>query len=146
VFVERQLKCLEKFDQAITDYEAGLELKTNLLTFTSRQIAEAHYKLSIVLDMTSGRLADAIAHAQKALSSIQNRISELREQQSNPTEPSTETKPDPKGKGKATANSTATSDVKSMTATQIEGEIKELSELQEDLALKVKNISRFPSC
>ena len=96
--------------------------------------------------MTSGRLADAIAHAQKALSSIQNRISELREQQSNPTGPSTEAKPDPKGKGKATTNSTATSDVKSMTATQIEGEIKELSELQEDLALKVKNISRFPSC
>ncbi|THU91533.1 hypothetical protein K435DRAFT_863353 [Dendrothele bispora CBS 962.96] len=135
----------EKFEQAITDYEAGLELKTNLLPFSSRQIAEAHYKLSIVLDMTSGRLADAIAHAEKALSSIQSRIDELRQRQSNPTETSPEAKPDLKGKGKATANPATTSDVKSMTLVQIEGEIKELSELQEDLTLKIEELKVSPN-
>ncbi|CAK5280161.1 unnamed protein product, partial [Mycena citricolor] len=31
----------EKFDQAITDYEAGLDLKKDLLPRSSRQIAEA---------------------------------------------------------------------------------------------------------
>ncbi|KAJ6551413.1 hypothetical protein B0H19DRAFT_1211155 [Mycena capillaripes] len=60
----------EKFDQAITDYEAGLKLKDGLLPRSSRQIAEAYYKLSMVLDLTSGRLGDAITHAERALESI----------------------------------------------------------------------------
>ena len=48
---------VEKFDQAISDYTAGLAIKDDLLPLSSRQIAEAHYKLSIVLDLTSGSLA-----------------------------------------------------------------------------------------
>ena len=67
----------EKFEQAIQDFEAGLEHKLALLPTSSRQIAEAHYKLSMVLDLTSGRLSDAITHAEKALQSVESRLAEL---------------------------------------------------------------------
>ena len=49
------------------DYTAGLELKTQLFPLSYRQLAEAHYKLGIALDLTTGRLADAIHHAQCVL-------------------------------------------------------------------------------
>ena len=42
------------------------------------QLAEAHYKLSIALDLAAGRLVDAIHHAQRALESIEARLDELR--------------------------------------------------------------------
>ncbi|KIY68895.1 hypothetical protein CYLTODRAFT_421225 [Cylindrobasidium torrendii FP15055 ss-10] len=68
----------EKFDQAVSDYETSLTLKRALLPLSSRQIAEAHYKLSIVLDMTPGRLADAIGHAESARESLEVRVGVLR--------------------------------------------------------------------
>ncbi|KXN90718.1 hypothetical protein AN958_04003 [Leucoagaricus sp. SymC.cos] len=94
----------EKFDQAIQDYEAGLKHKIGLLPKSSRQIAEAHYKLSMVLDLTSGRLADAISHAQNALESVELRLAELRDGLAGQLSPLPEEPPaDPKGKGKAAA-------------------------------------------
>ena len=130
---------LEKFDQAISDYTEAVKLKSELLPLSSRQIAEAHYKLSIVLDLTSGRLKQAIEHAEKALDSVEARLAELRNglsgQQAAPTEP---VKVDAKGKGKATGPALARDeDVSQMSKSRIEGEIKELEELREDLALKV---------
>src|SRR5262245_43486491 len=128
----------EKFDQAITDYEAGLLLKSELLPISSRQIAEAHYKLSMVLDLTSGRLADAIIHAEKALESVQARLTELRNGLNGELKPLEDVKKDPKGKGKSTGARLVRDDlVQQMTKVQIESEIKELDDLQEDLALKV---------
>lgn len=128
----------EKFDQAITDYEAGLALKVDLLPPSSRQIAEAHYKLSIVLDLTSGRLADAIVHVERALESIESRLSLLKDRLANPpSAETTETKPDVKGKGKASGARLVRDDVLPSSPAQIEGEIKDLAELKEDLVLKV---------
>ncbi|KAF5352895.1 hypothetical protein D9757_012110 [Collybiopsis confluens] len=136
----------EKFDQAITDYEVGLTLKTKLLPISSRQIAEAHYKLSIVLDLTPGRLSDSIAHADQALQSIQSRLEELESVKANPPPPKTEAKPDPKGKGKAQAVAAPVDNiVQHLSATQIEGEIKELNELKEDLALKIEELKSAPN-
>ncbi|KAE9399908.1 hypothetical protein BT96DRAFT_957113 [Gymnopus androsaceus JB14] len=131
----------EKFDQAITDYEVGLTLKSKLLP------SEAHYKLSIVLDLTSGRLADSITHAEQALQSIQSRLGELESAKANPsTEKPQEVKPDPKGKGKASAVVVPKDDaVRNMSATQIEGEIKELGELKNDLALKIEELKMAPN-
>ncbi len=128
---------LEKFDQAITDYETSLGLKLQLLPTSSRQIAEAHYKLSIVLDMTPGRLSDSILHAEKALESIETRLSELRDAlPSSSATPQAAEQPDPKGKGKA--KQIAGDDaIPKMTTSQIEGELRELGELKEDLVLKV---------
>jgi HAT1-interacting factor 1 len=131
----------EKFDQAITDYEAGLKLKDGLLPRSSRQIAEAHYKLSMVLDLTSGRLGDAIMHAERALESIECRLAELASP--SPAEAEAAPKADPKGKGKGKL---VRDDVVSgMSTAQREGEMKELAGLKEDLALKVRARS-LPSC
>lgn len=131
---------LEKFDQAISDYESGLTLKATLLPLSSRQIAEAHYKLSIVLDLTSGRLSDSISHAEKALESVETRLAELKAALSSENKPEPQAEPvDTKGKGKATGSRLARDNpAAGMTKGQIEGELKELTGLKEDLAMKVR--------
>lgn len=132
---------IEKFDQAITDFETSLGFKMKILPTSSRQIAEAHYKLSIVLDMTPGRLSDSIIHAEKALESIETRLAELKEAlpNSSSTAPPAE-QADPKGKGKAKADLGDVS-IMRMTTSQIEAEVKELDGLKEDLVLKVGRYS-----
>lgn len=128
----------EKFDQAITDYEVGLELKIGLLPTSSRHIAEAHYKLSMVLDLTSGRLSDAIIHVQKALESVETRLAELRDGLAGQLPPLTaQASNDTKGKGKSSSRLVRDDYVQNMSKTQIESEIKELDGLRDDLALKV---------
>jgi len=137
----------EKFDQAITDYSSGLALKTELLPLSSRQLAEAHYKLSIALDLTAGRLADAIYHAQRALDSIEARLVELQAGLAGTLPPL----PEPcdakdKGKGKAKQAALAPDElVQNQSKTQIEAEIKELGELKQDLALKVDELKSAPN-
>ena len=98
----------------------------------------------MVLDLTSGRLADAIMHAQRALESVDARLSELKEGLTGtlkPAEaptPAEDIKVDVKGKGKATGAKLVRDDlVQNMSRAQIEAEVKDLSELREDLALKV---------
>ncbi|KAJ8495814.1 hypothetical protein ONZ45_g12686 [Pleurotus djamor] len=133
----------EKFEQAVSDYEAGLKLKADLLPISSRQIAEAHYKLSIVLDLTPGKLSDSIAHAEKALESVEKRLSELQEALSSGVKSeATEQKVDTKGKGKASSRKNP---LKSMSQSQIEAEIKEVTGLKEDLALKVEELKTSPT-
>ena len=132
----------EKFDQAITDYEAGLELKINLLPTSSRHIAEAHYKLSMVLDLTSGRLSDAIIHAQKALESVESRLAKLHDGLAGqlPSFPP-QAGNDTKGKSRSSGRLVRDDYVQNMSKTQIESEIKELNGLKDDLALKVSQLS-----
>ncbi|TFK51898.1 hypothetical protein OE88DRAFT_1484347 [Heliocybe sulcata] len=139
----------EKFDQAINDYDAGLAIKSALLPLSSRQIAEAHYKLSMVLDLTSGRLSDAIMHAEKALESIEARLAEVRlglsgQLKVEPTEESHSV--DVKGKGKATGTQLKREDdVRSMSKAQMEAEVKDLEGLREDLAQKVEDLKTSPA-
>jgi HAT1-interacting factor 1 len=92
----------------------------------------------MVLDLTSGRLSDAIAHATSALESVEARLIELRNGSSGqlpplPEEPAT----DSKGKGKAVARLVRDDAVQKMSSQRIEAEIRELSGLKDDLALKV---------
>lgn len=134
----------EKFDQAIADYDQALALKVDLLPQSSRQIAEAHYKLSIVLDLTSGRLNDAITHAERALDSVEARLAELRDALSGQglVTQVVDEKTDPKGKGKAKGPRLLGDDaVQHLSKSQMEAEVKELRGLKEDLALKVRWIS-----
>ena len=129
----------EKFDQAISDYTSGLALKTELLPLSSRHLAEAHYKLSIALDLTAGRLADAIYHAQRALESIEARLIELQAGLAGTLPPISEPS-DANGKGKGKGKQVALAleeRVQNLSKTQIEAEVKELGELKQDLALKV---------
>ncbi|KAF8745451.1 hypothetical protein AX14_008884 [Amanita brunnescens Koide BX004] len=134
----------EKFDQAINDYSQGLELKEELLPISSRHIAEVHYKLSMVLDLTSGRLSDAISHVEKALESVESRMALLRDGLSGQIPASEEQKPDIKGKGKATAK-LARDDLQNMTKSQMESELRELNGLKDDLALKVEELKSSPN-
>lgn len=132
----------EKFDQAISDYSTGLELKIDLLPESSRQIAEAHYKLSIVLDLTSSRQSESIVHAEKALSSVEARLAELRNVLSGQVkvEETGAAQTDAKGKGKAAASSSrieGDDSIRKLSKSQMEAEVKELEGLKEDLALKV---------
>ncbi|KAL1945181.1 hypothetical protein VTO73DRAFT_2801 [Trametes versicolor] len=138
----------EKFEQAISDYTAGLALKSDLLPLSSRQIAEAHYKLSIVLDLTSGRLGDSITHAERALDSVEARLAELRDALSGQGLVKPEVKEDVKGKGKGKATgslSLADDAIEKMTKGQMEAEEKELQGLREDLALKVDELKTSPN-
>ena len=110
-----------------------------LMPLSSRQIAEAHYKLSMVLDLTSGRLGDAIVHAQKALESVEARLVELKAGLDGTMKPVEEDKTDGKGKGKASGSRLVRDgQVQNMSKAQIAAEAKELRELKEDLALKVR--------
>jgi len=127
----------EKFDQAVKDYTAALGIKQELLPLSSRHIAEAHYRLCLVLDMTPGQLSAAVSHVEKALQSVEARLEELRvgpQQRSVP--PSS--KSDPKGKGKMAASSLLKGDsVHDLSPQEIEAELKEMDELRSDLMLKV---------
>lgn len=99
----------------------------------------------MVLDLTSGRLAEAILHAQKALESVEARLSELQagldgtlvaEPEPEPSEAQDQV--DKKGKAKATGMKLKRDDlVQKMSKSQIQAEKKELEELKGDLAAKV---------
>ncbi|TCD69478.1 hypothetical protein EIP91_007604 [Steccherinum ochraceum] len=135
----------EKFEQAIGDYSAGLKLKLELLPISSRQIAEAHYKLSIVLDLSSGRLSESITHAEQALESVEARLAELRNGVSGQMKVEAVQPNDAKGKGKAGPRILGEDAVQNMTKPQMEAEIKELTGLKEDLALKVEELKTVPN-
>ena len=135
----------EKFEQAISDFTSGLKLKSELLPISSRQIAEAHYKLSIVLDLTSGRLGDALEHVERALESVEARLADLRNVLSGQGTVQmdlsiTNGGDGYKGKGKARMNGSnlleADSIVK-LTRSQMESEVKDLEGVRDDLILKV---------
>ena len=115
-------------------------MKTELLPLSSRQLAEAHYKLSIALDLTAGRLADAIHHAQRALESIEARLVELQAGLAGTLPPLPEPSDNTNGKGKGKGKQVVLAQeelVQNWSKAQIEAEIKELVELKQDLALKV---------
>ena len=69
--------CIGKFEQAVNDYFAAVSLKIELLPLPSHQVAEGRYKLCIVYDLTPGRLAHTIEHAQKSKASVQARLDKI---------------------------------------------------------------------
>lgn len=113
-----------------------MKLKNEILPLHHRQIAEAHYKLGLVLDLTSGRLGDAITHVQKAVESIDRRLELLRLRSGSGVP---DTPPDDaKGKGKAPASALSKNDpIVSLAMDQMEAEIKEFEELKKELENKV---------
>jgi HAT1-interacting factor 1 len=97
-------------------------------------MAEAHYKLSMVLDLTSGRLSDAIIHAEKARESVIARLNVLRGVIQNGEH--VQVKDNGKGKGKA-SEGTLDDDLKGLGKEEVISQIKEFEDLENDLALKV---------
>ena len=98
-----------------------------------------------MLDLTSGRLSDAIVHAENALESVNARLAELRDGIDGKLPPAPVQK-DRKGKGKAPSSGIyADNAVQNLSVSQMEAEIKECEGLKEDLALKV-SYYRFVRC
>lgn len=95
-----------------------------------------------MLDLTSGRLSDAILHAEKALESVDARLAELRDGTDGKLPAPIQVKVDRKGKGKATSSGVHADTVQNLTKSQMEAEIKECEGLKEDLALKA-SLCRF---
>ena len=98
--------------------------------------------------MSSGRLSDAITHAEAALASVEARLAELRNAVSGQMKVETVQDPDPKGKGKAPARGPrmlGDDAISTMTQAQMTAEIKELEGLKEDLALKVSYLRPLDS-
>lgn len=93
-----------------------------------------------MLDLTSGRLGDAISHAERALESVEARLAELRDALSGQGLVSMDIdQTDAKGKGRAAKLPILGDDaVQKLSRDQMEGEVKELQGLREDLALKVR--------
>ena len=92
----------------------------------------------MVLDLTSGRLSDAIIHVQKALESVESRLAELRDGLAGQLPPLPPQQADnDKGKSKSSGRLVRDDYVQNMSKTQIENEIKELHGLRDDLELKV---------
>ncbi|KAJ7883610.1 hypothetical protein B0H13DRAFT_1890315 [Mycena leptocephala] len=120
-----------------TDYEARLALKGELFPRSSHQIAEVHYKLSMVLDLTSGRLGDAITHGSARWRAIECRLAEL-------ASPSSAAAAAPRPIRRARANRVRDDLVGSMSAAQIEAEAKELAGLKDDPALKAEELKTRP--
>ena len=80
-------------------------------------------------------------HAEKALQSVESRLAELADGLAGKLPPLPEATESAKGKGKATGGRLVRDDhVQNMSKAQIESEIKELSGLKDDLALKVCSI------
>ncbi|KAG9050415.1 hypothetical protein FS837_005488 [Tulasnella sp. UAMH 9824] len=143
----------EKFDQAISDYSSGLTLKEKLLPFHSRQVAEAHYRLSLAMDLTPGKLSGAVGHAQKALKSVDERLAILKAKladapsdQDTAMEDGSGASATGKGKAKATGmiGNIANDTIEGLTKSQLEGQIKEFEELRGDLAAKVEDLKTAP--
>ena len=101
----------------------------------------------MVLDLTSGRLSDAIIHVQKALESVESRLAELRDGLAGQLPPLPPQKADnddnTKGKSKSSGRLVRDDYVQNMSKTQIENEIKELNGLRDDLELKVSWAKRL---
>ena len=91
--------------------------------------------------MSSGRLSEAIEHAEKALASVEARLAELRNAASGQMKvESISPKPESTGKGKAAARGPrllGDDAVQYLDPSKIAAQIKEMEGLKEDLALKV---------
>ncbi|KAG9013745.1 hypothetical protein FRB90_005750 [Tulasnella sp. 427] len=141
----------EKFDQAISDYSSGLSLKEKLLPLHSRQVAEAHYRLSLAMDLTPGRLSGAVGHAERALKSVDERLAILKSKLAEAPSDQDAAMEDgsgasAKGKAKATGmiSTLANDTIEGLSKSQLESQIKEFEELRGDLAAKVEDLRSAP--
>ncbi|QRV88937.1 SHNi-TPR protein [Ceratobasidium sp. AG-Ba] len=123
----------EKFEQAVSDYTSGLTIKTQLLPFYSRQVCEAHYRLSLVLDLTPGKVSEGVRHIEQAIESLKARVTVLKERLESPA--------DVKGKGKGVYMNDP---LEGMDEGGLKSELTEVEELLKDLTLKLEDMKVAP--
>ena len=129
---------IEKFDQAVGDYTSGLNLKQKILPAHSRQIAEAHYRLSLALDLTPGKLAYAVEQAEKAVASVDARLELLNKAQgkASDTDAAMVESMAPVG-AHGMIGSLANDGIDGLSKTQLQAQLKEFQEMRTELAAKV---------
>ncbi|GMK54112.1 hypothetical protein CspeluHIS016_0106980 [Cutaneotrichosporon spelunceum] len=113
----------EKFDQAVQDYKAALDIKKALLPPSSRALASAHYQLSSALELTPGGRPTALEHVQAALDGFKARADELR---------------------RAIGGDKAADDVTRLSEREREAELKDVGELIGDLEVKIDELKVAP--
>ncbi|KAI8970971.1 hypothetical protein BDB01DRAFT_525430 [Pilobolus umbonatus] len=69
----------EKFNDALTDYKKAIDLKQELLEEEDRQLAEAHYKYALALELSSDRTEEAVPELRKAIDVLKKRLALLKE-------------------------------------------------------------------
>lgn len=106
---------IEKFNEALADYEKAIDIKKSVLDDDNRELAEAHYKYALALEFSSDKADQALPELQKAVAVLKKRIETLEAGEG-------------KGKGKQVAD----------LSKKAQDEISDIKELIPDMELKVK--------
>jgi HAT1-interacting factor 1 len=109
------LMAIEKFNEALSDYEKAIEIKQSVLEEDNRELAEAHYKYALALEFSTEKTDQALPELQKAVNVLKKRVETLEA-----------AKDKGKGKGKEVDLSKS-----------VEEEIAEIKEIIPDMELKV---------
>ncbi|KAJ7289208.1 hypothetical protein C8J57DRAFT_1213569 [Mycena rebaudengoi] len=116
-------------EEAADDEDVWLKLADTYVALGDVSLETGALQAEHGARLTSGRLGDAISHAECALESIESQLAELANSPAPTPAPAADSAPapDPKGKGKATGTRLVRDDLRRS---------KELLDLKEDLALK----------
>ena len=68
---------IEKFNEALSDYEKAIEIKKSVLEEDNRELAEAHYKYALALEFSTEKADQALPELQKAVAVLKKRIETL---------------------------------------------------------------------
>ncbi|KAJ2960736.1 hypothetical protein NQZ79_g3963 [Umbelopsis isabellina] len=120
----------EKFDQALPDFRAAIDIKQTILEPDNRELAELHYKLALALEYSTSEQHLAVEETEKAVKVLRKRLEVLQDKQLAESG-------DKKGKGKST-ESEASKDANQNT--DIQKEIKEIQELIPDMEVKIEEL------
>ncbi|KAI8344058.1 hypothetical protein BC941DRAFT_491799 [Chlamydoabsidia padenii] len=112
----------EKFNEALPDFKKAIEIKRSLLKPDDRQLAEAHYKYALALELSNEPAQLALDQLQKAQTVLKEKVATLNKGIEKDDTNS-------KGKGKCTVNE------------DCQREIKEIQELVVELDEKITELS-----
>ncbi|CAM0138108.1 unnamed protein product [Umbelopsis sp. WA50703] len=120
----------EKFDQALPDFRAAIDIKQTILEPDNRELAELHYKLALALEYSTSEQHLAVEETEKAVKVLRKRLEVLQDKQLAESG-------DKKGKGKSTEKDV---DQDANQNTEIQKEIKEIQELIPDMEVKIEEL------
>ncbi|CAO3608544.1 unnamed protein product [Cunninghamella echinulata] len=117
----------EKFSAALPDFRKAIDIKESILKPDDRQLAEAHYKYALALELSSDSVEEALQELKKASSVLKARIQTLESGDGIENN-------DGKGKGKSILSEDAKKEITEIQelVTDMEEKITELSVRQKD--------------
>ncbi|KAI9309432.1 hypothetical protein BJ944DRAFT_236121 [Cunninghamella echinulata] len=117
----------EKFSAALPDFRKAIDIKESILKPDDRQLAEAHYKYALALELSSDSVEEALQELKKASTVLKARIQTLESGDANENDGG-------KGKGKPVLSEDAKKEIAEIQelVTDMEEKITELSVRQKD--------------